>query len=176
MSTVTQEEQIAALQVIVSRLYDCTQEIAKLTAAHDEDGEPVEVDIGAVLVAKIHELASTATMYAAAVPEHLPVPWEVHFALQSEFVKLARLLGVEIAHNTTFKDAVEKCQGVARSAAVKAEDVDNALALLDGAEDALKYALDMATVAPEAAPDLERSLRALRRALPLLRKLAGKEA
>lgn len=105
--------------------------------------------------------------------ERPPVPWEVHFALQAEFVKLAELLGVRVTTGMLFADALGACQSQARAAAVKADQYDRVLSFLDGAHDALKFAL--LTEAGAANRDLGRASVCLGRALPLLRELAGRK-
>lgn len=105
--------------------------------------------------------------------ERPPVPWEIHYGLQAEFVKLAELLGVRVSDGMTFGEALTACHGQARAAAVKADQYDRVLSFLDGAEDALKFAL--LTEAGAADRDIGRASVCLGRALALLRELAGRK-
>ncbi len=92
------------------------------------------------------------------------VPWVVHFALQSEFVKLASALGVEIADGMAFGEAITKCRTRVRVAAIKADQYEKVLTFIDSASDALSYQKN---------PDALRAYTLLQRALSLLDELAG---
>ena len=76
---------------------------------------------------------------SADTQERPPVPWEVHFGLQAEFVKLAKLLAVEIKDGEGFTDALEQCKARARAASAKADKYEKVLALVDGAADAFQF-------------------------------------
>lgn len=105
-----------------------------------------------------------------------PVPWEVHFGLQHEFVALAALLGVEVTHGMTFEEARDACVKRARVASTKADQYEQVLAQLDGATDALDFAASASKPLPQVNRDVTRAWSLLNRALATLRELAGKPA
>jgi hypothetical protein len=94
-----------------------------------------------------------------------------HIALQREFLKLATALGVEITDGMTFPDAFDRCRARAQAASIKADTLDAIVAGLDGAQDAVRYAIPAASGIHR--DDLTRAVQQLDRAVPLLRKLAG---
>lgn len=106
--------------------------------------------------------------------EHPPVPYLEHMALTVQFVKLARLLGVEIRNGTGFDQALEECRARATAAAAKADQYEAVLAMLDGAQDALQYAKTGAQF-HNTRQDMERAMRFFDRTIPVLRELAGKK-
>jgi len=100
------------------------------------------------------------------------VPAEIHYGLQGEFIRLASAIGIEIKDGTTFVEALEQCHARARAAASRADQYDGVLSMLDGADDALEFAYNQAT-GQGARDDIRRAQQLFRRAIPLLRHLAG---
>lgn len=147
---------------------DTIVDLTRVTADDVEGG----VDQRPALIRSIHEHALTASRVAK--PERAPVSFLAHIALQIQFVKLARLLGVEIRDGTTYEQALEECRSRATAAAARADQYDAVLSLLDGAEDALQYAKTGAQF-HNAKEDVERAMTLFRRALPVLRALAGRK-
>jgi hypothetical protein len=101
-----------------------------------------------------------------------PVAWALHYRLQASFAKVAEALKVPIRQGEDFEPIAEKCVERAKAGEAHADKADAALALVDGASDALRYVEGPVT----ARVDLLRARNNLARALPLLRELAGKEA
>ena len=99
------------------------------------------------------------------------IPKAEHIALQAEFFKLATALGVELTNGMSFPEAFDRCKTRARAASVKADALDKIIAGLDGAEDAIYYALPCVAGIHKA--DLTRAVQQLSRALKLLRELTG---
>lgn len=95
--------------------------------------------------------------------ERPPVPYVAHIALQIQFVKLARLLGVEVRSGTTYEQALEECRARATVAAARADQWEAVLALLDGSVEALRYGTG---------EDTKRAVRNIERAISLLKTLA----
>jgi hypothetical protein len=94
--------------------------------------------------------------------------------LQAEFLNVANALGVRVRDGANFKEVADECAVKARAGAtMRGQQYEAVLALLDGCEDSVAHAITDPALLKS---DLHRALQQLRRALPLLRELAGKKA
>ena len=104
-----------------------------------------------------------------------PVPWMVHMHMQSEFAKLVHAMGVTVKTGEPFAESVERCHTRARAASAKAEQYEAILALLGTSADVLGFAEKTPKLTVQARADIQIALTTFRRALVLLRELAGKK-
>jgi hydroxymethylpyrimidine pyrophosphatase-like HAD family hydrolase len=96
--------------------------------------------------------------------------------LQAAFLEVATVLGVSVRDGANFKEVADECAMRARAGvADRAKAYADVLALFDGAEDALRFALKPSSMGQLVRGDLERTLANLQRALPMLRELAGRK-
>lgn len=92
---------------------------------------------------------------------------------QAMMLEVAEALGVKVETGMNFHDVGKACAARARAGTAKADKAEKILALLDGCSDSLNYVKPC--VAGVHAEDLNRALRQIDKALPLLRELAGVE-
>jgi hypothetical protein len=94
-------------------------------------------------------------------------------AMQAALLGIATAAGVRVESGMQFNEVAERCVERVCAGNPKADQAEAVLALIDGAVDAISYALP-STSGP-GHQDLKRAQQNIRRALPLLRELAGKK-
>jgi hypothetical protein len=162
------EAQIAALQEVNKKIRESLNEIVKMTAPANEADDRDYPPCTPAAIATIHNWAVSASRYVVE-PLRPPVAWALHYRLQASFAKVAEALKVPIRQGEEFEPIAAKCVERAKAGEKNADQADAALALVDGALDAINWVGRSSKYG-----DLERAKANLDRALPILRELAGK--
>jgi hypothetical protein len=173
MSDQTKEQentaaQLAALQDVNKKIRESLNEIVKMTAPANEDDDRDDPPCTPAAIATIHNLAVSASRFVVE-PLRPPVAWALHYRLQASFAKVADALKVPIRQGEEFEPIAARCVERAKAGEKNADQSDAALALVDGAMDAINWVGRSSKYG-----DLARAKANLERALPILRELAGK--